>query len=541
MADPLKVLIIDDDEDDFLLASAHFAKIPGQTYELRWSPGYDEALATLEAERFDVCFVDYQLGARSGLELLEEFARRDLPSPAIFLTGQSDREIDIKAMEAGATDFLSKASLGADLLERSIRYAIHNKRAERELEDHVRQRTAQLQEAMEQAKAASQAKSEFLANMSHEIRTPLNGILGMLQLLQGTAADEEQEEYITNAVKASKRLTRLLSDILDLSQVEAGKLPLVETTFEIKGQRDAVVDTFSQLAQEKGLDLEFHIDDRMPPLLVGDEARLRQILFNLVGNALKFTERGRVTVEASPLHVRDDGSLRALFTVSDTGIGIAPHLFADIFEPFVQAEAAYTRRFQGAGLGLAIVRRLVPLLGAALDIDSAEGEGTTVYLSLPLRRPLAERASESGEAVAAPGRDRPVKVLLAEDDEENLFYGMAALQKAGCRATPARNGQEALRLLAAEPFDLILMDVQMPVMDGVAATKAIRCGACGEASKNIPIIAMTAYAMPDDKAKFLAAGMDAYLAKPMDMHALRDAIHNTVSERNKRQSEPASA
>ncbi|WP_300160639.1 response regulator [Solidesulfovibrio sp.] len=528
MADPLKVLIIDDDEEDFLLASAHFAKIPGQTYQITWSAGYDEALATLEAQRFDVCFVDYQLGARSGLELLEEFARRGLPTPAILLTGQGDREIDIKAMKAGATDFLSKSRLDANLLERSIRYSIHNKQAERELEDRVRERTAQLQEAMEEAKAASRAKSEFLANMSHEIRTPLNGILGMLQLLQGTGTDEEQNEYITNAVKASKRLTRLLSDILDLSQVEAGKLPLVETPFEIKSQKDAVIDTFSPLAVEKGLALEFDVDDRMPPLLVGDEARLRQILFNLVGNALKFTEHGRVTVTAAPLHVRDDGSLRALFTVSDTGIGIAPHLFKDIFEPFVQAEAAYTRRFQGAGLGLAIVRRLVPLLGAALDIDSVEGEGTTVYLSLPLRRPLPANASQTPEAAAVPLKSRPVKVLLAEDDEENLFYGMAVLRKAGCQVKPARNGREALRLLAAEPFDVILMDVQMPVMDGVAATRAIRGGACGEASRRIPIIAMTAYAMPEDKAKFLAAGMDAYLAKPMDMHALRDAIRRMV-------------
>ncbi len=529
MAEPINILVIDDDEEDFLLAAAQFAKIPGRACSVKWSPGYDEALATLETEHFDVCFVDYQLGARSGLELLREFSRRGLPVPAIFLTGQGDREVDIKAMEAGATDYLSKSMLNAHILERSIRYAIHKKRTETELEERVRERTIQLQKAMEEAKAASRTKSEFLANMSHEIRTPLNGILGMLQLLQTTTTDAEQDEYIANAVRASHRLTRLLSDILDLSQVEAGKLSVVETTFTLTSQKDAVIDTFSQLALEKGLRLDFRIDASMPPSLVGDDTRLRQILFNLVGNALKFTERGEVTVTAAPLHVRGDGSLRALFTVSDTGIGIPAHLLKSIFEPFNQAEGTYTRQFQGAGLGLAIVRRLVSLLGGALDIDSIEGEGTTAYLCLPLRQPYAAPASRKHET-ESPRGVCALKVLLAEDDADNLFLEIKMLNKIGLQTKCAKDGQTVLRMLAVEHFDLILMDIQMPNMNGVETTRAIRCGASGESKKNIPIIAMTAYAMQEEKFEFINAGMDAYIAKPIEMQELKQVIFQTIKD-----------
>ena len=363
--------------------------------------------------------------------------------------------------------------------------------------------------------------------MSHEIRTPLNGILGMLQLLQTTTTDAEQDEYIANAVKSSHRLTRLLSDILDLSQVEAGKLSIVETTFTLVSQKDAVIDTFSQLARSKGLSLDFHIDASMPLSVVGDEMRLRQILFNLVGNALKFTESGQVTVTATPLHVRDDGSLRALFAISDTGIGIPFHLLKTIFEPFNQAEGAYTRRFQGAGLGLAIVRRLVSLLGGALDIDSIEGEGTTAYLCLPLRQPDAALATQKHEADFSRGVCA-VKVLLAEDDEDNLLFAIKMLEKMGCRTKFVKDGQSALHMLAEEHFDLILMDIQMPNMNGVEATKAIRCGASGESKKNIPIVAMTAYAMPKEKDEFIDAGMNASISKPVEMQELRRVMLQTL-------------
>jgi len=396
----------------------------------------------------------------------------------------------------------------------------------------IKQVEKRLQIAMEQASAANQAKSEFLANMSHEIRTPMNGILGMLQLMKTTSLDDEQKEYILAAIKSSKRLTRLLSDILDLSRIEAGKLVLDEVEFEMKHQKESVTDLFAVNARQKGLSLEFFIEASIPPKLIGDEARLRQVLFNLVGNALKFTEKGSIRVDVSLLPSSSDSCIRVLFTVADTGISIPDELLKDIFEPFVQAEGSFTRRFQGAGLGLSIVRRLVKVMRGALTIDSVKGEGTTMYLSLPFKLPLGNQArAEQLTPLLLPLAETRLRLLFAEDDKENLHAGKCMLEKFGYSVTTATNGQEALTLFAAQDFDLILLDIQMPVMDGVEATKLIRAGSTAKAS--IPIIAMTAFAMVGDKEKFLSAGMDDYISKPVDMSELKEVIERTLATRKR--------
>ncbi len=391
-----------------------------------------------------------------------------------------------------------------------------------------RKANQELTRAKEAAEAASRAKNEFLANMSHEIRTPLNGVLGMLQLLADTAGTPEQEQYVRGAMKASDRLTRLLSDILDLSRIEAGQLCIQAAPFRLAELKETTETLLLPAAREKGISLECVLDPRLPPVVVGDQVRLGQILFNLAGNAVKFTDKGGVRVAVCPL-LEHDKVLRLLLTVSDTGIGIADAQFGRIFEPFVQAEGSYTRRFQGAGLGLSIVRRLVALLGGELTVESAPGEGTTFYVSLPVRLAPA-KGPEPAEAtpVAASVGSVP-RVLLAEDDEMSLVIGKRMLEGTGYAVTTVGNGQEALDHLAAGTFDLVLMDVQMPVMDGVEATRRLR--ASGGPQARIPVIALTAYAMAGDRERFLAAGMDDYVAKPFQRETLLAAIARVRSER----------
>jgi CheY-like chemotaxis protein/anti-sigma regulatory factor (Ser/Thr protein kinase) len=356
--------------------------------------------------------------------------------------------------------------------------------------------------------------------------------MGMLQLLETTDQTEEQNEYTYAAIRSSKRLTRLLTDILDLSRVEAGKLVIEEGEIETHQLRESGLELFMTDAAQKGLYLDIWVDDRLPSILIGDETRVRQILFNLVGNAIKFTAKGSVRVDVQPLPHRKGGMLRVLICVSDTGMGISDEQLGRIFHPFTQVEGAYTRHHQGAGLGLSIVRRLVLLIGGEISVESTVGEGTTFYVSLPFKLPNKISASKGNNRYELPSLSEGLKVLLVEDEAINRIACSKLLKKSGYIVTSAVNGQEALDHLSKEDFDLILMDIQMPVMDGMEATKSIRRSSFGGAKTNIPIIAMTAYAMAGDKEKFLSAGMDDYISKPVDIGILRETIERVMSRQS---------
>lgn len=397
-----------------------------------------------------------------------------------------------------------------------------------DLSDFRKMHTALLA-AKEQAEAANRSKSEFLANMSHELRTPLNGIMGMLQLMEATPLDEEQRDYARAALESSRRLTRLLSDILDLSRIEAGKMELYMEPFDLRETLHSMELLFRPSASQSGNLLEFRVSEEFPSRLMGDVVRLQQVISNLVGNALKFTKGGSVTVEAYPLPAIKPHEYRVLFSIADTGMGIPDDKQNVLFQPFTQVDGSMARQHQGAGLGLSICKRLVALMGGSISIASEPGTGTTVHFCVTLGRadgavPLPD-VPEPAEATLP---ERPLRILLAEDDRVNRSLVIKLMEKHGHAVTAVEDGQQAVRALAAEAFDVLLMDVQMPVMDGVQATRAIRDGAAGKERKNVPIVALTAHAMSGDRERLIQAGADEYLAKPFDVDTLLRVLRRSL-------------
>ncbi len=400
-------------------------------------------------------------------------------------------------------------------------------------EDITEHRKAQqaLIVAKEQADAANRAKSEFLANMSHEIRTPLNGIVGTLHFLQTTTLNDQQREFLRLALSSTEQLTHLLSDILDLSRIESGKLHIVEEDFDIRALGDSVVGLFKSAAQKKGIDLLCRIPPDVPCHLRGGQARLRQILFNLVGNAVKFTRAGQVTLDIRRSSLHNAGGIEVLFSVSDTGSGIPAERLEKIFEPFFQGGDGCMQSQEGVGLGLSIVRRLVDLMGGTIEIESRIDIGTTVRVALPLKDVPCDEVQNPASAGlnSSPVPRSGFRLLLAEDNTVNQIAMRGLLEHAGHSVEVAGDGREVLDLLEKMDFDCILMDIQMPVLNGVETTQIIRSSLPLGDKRKLPIIALTAYAMAGDREKFLAAGMNAYVTKPVKIADLDRVLRDTLA------------